>query len=170
MWGAGWVGEPRLDMSEPVFRKIIRTLGVFRKARGMTDVCDHCVHFRDAVVPRFTAFVAELRGKLQPWAPEYFRGFDAALKSKGLTTLDHPLRVLDGLVMYLKGHADRFPAQRPADAAALVEAEEAQLELLRLHRRIIESYVWHINIATEVRSATKDAAHQPPQGFSILHG
>lgn len=166
--------HPSLGIGPTSFRRLLRSsLLEFRKPTRLTDMCTHCVQYQKKIIPRYSAFWNQARKNIERFCPSYFlSSWDRAPNVKAAINCVDTLKLVDGLLLYLGRHSVRAAAIRPTgDALIQLQAEEKSVIIdLKLHRRVIESYDWHIVAAQRVRDAVRDVRTDLPRGVVHYQG
>ena len=135
----------------------------YRRARVKTDLCDHCEKYRLKVVPRLREACAEWATNLNDVCKDYWKAFQEAPQYKTLKESQDHLANLDAMEDYIIMHVQKNEDHRKQQEfpAKITHVEGTVLKQLRLHRKIIASYEWHMLAAAKENKQARLGAESP---------
>ena len=164
-----WCQSPELheNMSWQTFRRVLRLhFPHIRNARRDTDVCKHCKHFSDELLPRAVKLVGKVRSVLQQFCSGYFSSYDSSSSTQRLQADKQVVAEIKSFMQYINvrnADSSNDPLRATmtrAQRLSLHTAEAAAAHKLKPHVEILEAYEWHqitasrqTGFVTDLRSA-----------------
>lgn len=147
------------NLAETQFRCLVgRHCQEFRKGFRKTDLCDHCVGYRNKILPRVNAFIKRCQNTMATVCPGYWNPFWSNRRHTRIMNSSETEEKLNILKTYLwvTHEKDHAATRRNAPEPWKVQHEEGQLvKELKLHLSIVQSYEWHILAAAREQASMR---------------
>ena len=134
----------------------------FREGHRDTDVCSHCQCYWRHLVPRFHQDWATVQNDLKSVYPNYFDHFNPS-------NFADCGEEADAACKYINSHCARYREERERSGCDRLQlhtfTEAPALVLLRGHRSLLRSYLWHMLSARRQQECLKKL--MTPEGLPL---
>ena len=161
--------EIRKHFSRSQFYKVLKThFAEYREGHRDTDVCSHCQCYFKHLAPRFHKDWKQIQTDLAAVYPAYFAHFDTTREYADCG------EEADAACKYIARHSERYQEARAQSGCDLLQlhtfTEAPALVLLRGHRSLLKSYLWHMLSARRQQECLKKlmVPEGLPRGDTLL--
>ncbi|CAJ1426258.1 unnamed protein product [Effrenium voratum] len=149
--------------SRTSFYKVLKKhFADFREGHRDTDVCSHCQCYWRHLVPRFHQDWATVHNDLKSVYPNYFDHFNPS-------NFADCGEEADAACKYINSHCARYREERERSGCDRLQlhtfTEAPALVLLRGHRSLLRSYLWHMLSARRQQECLKKL--MTPEGLPL---